>query len=87
MIDEARRVVVSDAPFGHSNLKNLVKVAQEKGKKTVLVEETPIQKRDFTNGKAQNLFEELRSKGAKLVDNFGEALPILDTLEKNVTKV
>jgi hypothetical protein len=69
--------------FGHSNLKNLVKVAQEKGKKIVLVEETPIQKRDFTNGKAQLLFEELRNKGAKVVYDFGDALVTLKTLEKN----
>ena len=87
MIDEAKAVVVSDVPFGHSNLKNLevAKEALEKGKKLVLVEETPIQKRDFTNGKAQHLFEELRSKGATVVDNFGEALAILETLEKNMT--
>jgi iron complex transport system ATP-binding protein len=89
VIDEARAVVVSDVPFGHSNLKNLevAKVAQEKGKKIILVEETPIQKRDFTNGKAQLLFEELRSKGATVVESFGDALAILETLEKNMTKV
>ncbi|MDH5663468.1 MAG: ABC transporter ATP-binding protein, partial [Candidatus Bathyarchaeota archaeon] len=57
MIDEASAIVVSNVPFGFGNLKNLeaAKVALERGKMTVIVEETPIQQRDFTDGKAQSL--------------------------------
>ena len=84
MIDEASAIVVSNVPFGFGNLKNLeaAKVALERGKMTVIVEETPIQQRDFTDGKAQSLLEELKSKGAITVKSRKEALSILKALEK-----
>ncbi|MFQ6080540.1 MAG: ABC transporter ATP-binding protein [Candidatus Bathyarchaeia archaeon] len=79
MIDEASMVVVSNVPFGYGNLKNLeaAKVALEKGIRTIIVEETPIQQRDFTNGEAQSLLRELKSKGAIIVKSCNEALSIL----------
>ena len=84
MIDEASAIVVSNVPFGFGNLKNLeaAKVALERGKMTVIVEETPIQQRDFTDGKAQSLLEELKSKGAITVKSRKEALSILKALRK-----
>lgn len=83
MINEAKAVVVCDVAFGHGNLKNLeiAKVALRNKKSVVLVEETPIQKRDFTNGRAHRLFEELKSKGAIVTGNLGEVINILNTLE------
>jgi iron complex transport system ATP-binding protein len=87
MINQARVVVVSDVPFGYSNLKNLeiAKLALEKGKKVVLVEETSIQERDFTNGRVQLLFEELKSKGATVVDDCEKVLATLRDLENHST--
>ena len=84
MIDEASAIVVSNVPFGFGNLKNLeaAKAALERGKMTVIVEETPIQQRDFTDGKAQSLLEELKSKGAITVKSRKEALSILKALRK-----
>jgi iron complex transport system ATP-binding protein len=86
MISQADAVVVSDVPFGYSNLKNLeiAKLALENGKKVVLVEETPIRERDFTNGKVQLLFEELRSRGVTVVDNCEKVPATLATLEKSI---
>jgi iron complex transport system ATP-binding protein len=83
LINEAKAVVVSDVAFGHGNLKNLeiAKVALRNRKLVVLVEETPIQQRDFTNGRAHRLFEELKSEGAIVADNLGTAINILKTLE------
>lgn len=89
MIDEASAIVVSNVPFGYGNLKNLeaAKVALEKGIMTVIVEETPIQQRDFTNGRAQSLLKELKTKGAITVKSCKEALSILKALEKGVTHI
>ena len=66
------------------NLKNLeaAKVALERGKMSVIVETTPINQIDFTNGKAHSLLEELESKGAKTVKSSKEALSIFNALGK-----
>ncbi len=79
MIDNASVVIVTNVPFGYGNLKNLeaAKVALEKEITTIIVEETPIQQRDFTRGEAQSLLGELKSKGAIVVKSCNEALSIL----------
>ncbi len=84
MIRKAGAIVVSSVPFGYGNLKNLeaAKLALEKGKMTVIIEETPIQQRDFTDGRAQSLIEELKSKGAITVKSRKEVLSILRALRK-----
>lgn len=84
MIDRASAIVVSNVPFGYGNLKNLeaAKVALEKGKMTVIVEASPIHQIDFADGKAQSLFEELKSKGAITVKSRKEALSRLKALKK-----
>ncbi len=84
MIYKADAIVISNVPFGFGNLKNLeaAKVALEKGKMTVIIEETPIQQRDFADGKAQSLLEELKSKGAITVKSRKEVLSTLKALRK-----
>ena len=86
MIDEASAIIVGSVPFGYGNLKNLeaAKVALERGKMIIVVEETPIRQRDFTNGRAQNLLRELKSKGAIVVESCEEALSKLEALENEV---
>jgi len=86
MIDEASAIIVGNVPFGYGNLKNLeaTKVAMERGKMIIVVEETPIQQRDFTNGRAQNLLRELKNKGAIVVESCGEALSKLEALKNEV---
>ena len=82
MISKASAVVLTAVPFGYGNLGNLeaAKVALERGKMIIIVEETPIHRRDFTNGRAQNLLKELKSKGALAVESCGEALSKLEAL-------
>ena len=84
MMNKASAIVVSNVPFGYGNLKNLeaAKMALERGKMTVIVEETPIQQRDFTGGRAQSLLEELKGKSAITVKSRKEALSILKALTK-----
>ncbi|MCP8304692.1 MAG: ATP-binding cassette domain-containing protein [archaeon] len=87
-IDNAKAVVLSNTPFGYGNLKNLegVKASLEKGITTIVVDETPIQERDFTGGKARALYMELKDKGAIFVKNCDQVLSILKTLESKTGK-
>ncbi|MCP8317316.1 MAG: ABC transporter ATP-binding protein [archaeon] len=83
-IGNANVVILTDAPFGRGNLKNLggAMMALEKGITTIVVEEKPIQERDFTGGYAQASYMELRRRGAIFVESYGRILPILEKLEE-----
>ncbi|MBU2617904.1 MAG: ABC transporter ATP-binding protein, partial [Euryarchaeota archaeon] len=54
LIDQADVVVLTNVPFGYGNLKNLeaAEFALE-NKPVLLIEETPIEQRDFTQGEAK----------------------------------
>jgi iron complex transport system ATP-binding protein len=86
IIDEASVIIIGNVAFGYGNLKNLeaAKVALERGKTVIIVEETPIHQRDFTNNRAQDLLRELKSKGAVAVESCEEALSKLAVLENEV---
>ena len=83
MIDKARMVVVTSVPFGHGNIQNLeaAKQALEKDIPTFVIEEVPIEKRDFTQGKATKLLLELKTRGASFVKNTNELLSMLSVSE------
>jgi iron complex transport system ATP-binding protein len=61
LVDEASLLVVCDAPFGPGNLENLrlALEAATRGTRTILVEQIPIEERDFTGGLATNLWHAL----------------------------
>jgi iron complex transport system ATP-binding protein len=61
LIREARVVVLPNICFGPANLKNL-EAAALAGDKLVILEETPIESRDFTPGVAQRLYGDLRER-------------------------
>ena len=61
LIREARVVVLPNICFGPANLKNL-EAAALAGEKLVILEETPIESRDFTPGVAQRLYGDLRER-------------------------
>lgn len=60
LIVKADCCLVTDVPFGHSNLLNLE--AAGTAPRLVLVDETPIDQRDFTNGRAAALYSKLKSR-------------------------
>jgi iron complex transport system ATP-binding protein len=66
LTNQAAIIVVTSVPFGLGNVSNLEAAldAVKKGTKTYVIDEIPIVDRDFTNGKASAIFEELRSHGA-----------------------
>jgi iron complex transport system ATP-binding protein len=80
MISKASTVVLTSVPFGYGNLQNLeaAREALDRGIPTFVIEEVPIERRDFTGGKAKALLTELKSKGAEFVKDQNELLSILN---------
>jgi len=80
MINEASTVVLTSVPFGYGNLKNLkaASVALELGVPTFVIDEVPMERRDFTKGEATALFSELKNKGAEFVKDQNELLAMLN---------
>jgi iron complex transport system ATP-binding protein len=78
LINQAAIVVVASVPFGFGNLSNLEAALQavKQGIKTYVIDEIPIEERDFTNGKAAALFANLRLHGAIFIKHPSE-LPTL----------
>ncbi len=80
LIEECDLIILTDMPIGKGNLKNLelAKEAAEK-KPVILVEKNPISDRDFTDGKAEELYSSLKEKSVTIVNNAKEALEFLST--------
>ncbi len=80
MISKASTVVLTSVPFGFGNLQNLeaALAALDMGIPTFIIEEVPIEKRDFTGGKAQALLAELKRKGAEFVKDQNALLSLLN---------
>lgn len=82
-IEKADVVVLCNIPVGFGNLKNLeaAEVAlAPPGKKLVLVETNPIEKMDFTGGKATKRFFALKDKGALVVKKTEDVVEVLGKL-------
>jgi iron complex transport system ATP-binding protein len=78
LISRAAIVVITSVPFGYGNLSNLEAAleAVKLGTRTYVIDEVPITKRDFTDGKAAALMAELRANGAIFIKHPSE-LPTL----------
>ena len=89
MIRNADAVILTSVPFGYCNLRNLEAAmeALERGIPTFVIEEIPIERRDFTRGKAEKQLRELKSRGAILVRNQDEILSLLNISEDRLKVV
>jgi iron complex transport system ATP-binding protein len=78
LMGTADLLVVCDAPFGPGNVANLrlALAAARAGVPTILVEQVPIEERDFTAGEATSLWRELRSV-SRTVGSYEELAPAL----------
>ena len=78
MISKAAIVVITSVPFGYGNLSNLESAleAVKRGIRTYVIDEVPIESRDFTGGKATALMAELKKQGAIFIKHPSE-LPTL----------
>jgi iron complex transport system ATP-binding protein len=79
LIQEAAIVVLPNICFGPANLKNL-EAAELAADKLVIVEETPIESRDFTHGVAQRIYGDLRSNSPV----FAELATLLAYVESHI---
>jgi hypothetical protein len=86
MISKASMVVLTSVPFGYGNLQNLeaAREALHMGIPTFVIDEVPIEGRDFTQGKAKALLTELKNKGAVFVKNQNELLALLNVSEEKL---
>jgi iron complex transport system ATP-binding protein len=86
MIGKASMLVLTSVPFGYGNFQNLeaAKEALRKGIPTFVIEEVPIESRDFTKGKATKLLLELKDMGAVFVKNQNELLASLNVSEEKL---
>jgi iron complex transport system ATP-binding protein len=62
LVASADCTMVADVPFGQANLLNLEAAAS--AKRLVVIEETPIEQRDFTGGKAAILYRSLKRQAS-----------------------
>ncbi|NLI13644.1 MAG: heme ABC transporter ATP-binding protein [Peptococcaceae bacterium] len=84
LINEAAACILANIPFGRGNLKNLeaVSLALEQSKPVLIIEETDIEERDFTGGKAASLYNGLKEKGAVVLR---EKILVLDWLQDSLS--
>ena len=78
MIFKSAIVVVTSVPFGYGNLSNLETAleAAKRGIRTYVIDEVPIESRDFTAGIATALMVDLKKSGAIFIKHPSE-LPTL----------
>lgn len=74
LLERAGAIVVPSIPFGPGNLRNLQAIVQLSVFPPIyLLEEKPISDRDYSGGRAQIIYEEIKKKGARTFFD-GEAL-------------
>ena len=79
MIKSSEIVVLANVEFGYGNLSNLEAIEQalDIGKKVMILQETSITERDYTEGKATEIYKRIIEKGAILVHNVEELFGFL----------
>jgi iron complex transport system ATP-binding protein len=86
MVNQAAIVVVTSVPFGFGNLSNLEAALQalKQGTRTYVIDEIPVEVRDFTNGRATAMFAELRKKGAIFIKHPSELPTLVNATHKSI---
>lgn len=84
LIDQADAVVVMPIPFGTGNLGNLeqTREAGRNGKTIILVGDNDLSNRDFTGGKANQVYLEMLHQRAYLINKPKEIFPLLNRLRQ-----
>ncbi|MGM0509910.1 MAG: ABC transporter ATP-binding protein [Thermoplasmatota archaeon] len=80
LIEGSDIVIGTEFPVGHGNIGNLVSLvdAAKDGKNVVLIQADSIEERDYTEGKASSLYDELGSfSNCKVVDSPEEAISLV----------
>jgi iron complex transport system ATP-binding protein len=82
LLRRSHAVVLTDVPFGQGNLRNLqlALFAQQSGIPVYALNTRPIEERDFTEGEATQLWQQLLEAGAQLFDQQSALLNALQAL-------
>lgn len=73
-LDQTDLVIMTNLPFGKGNLENL-RILETCEKPLIILEETPIEKRDFTKGKATEIYNNLKlKKNVMVVESVQEVI-------------
>ncbi len=78
---QADIVVLTDFPVGFGNLKNVevIEAALDMNIPVIVIDATPVEEKDFTDGTLSEYFARLRNKGAFFVESTEEALERIRT--------
>ncbi|GBC92951.1 Iron(3+)-hydroxamate import ATP-binding protein FhuC [bacterium HR15] len=84
-VQRSQAVVLTDAPFGQGNLRNLqlALFAQQAGIPVYALASRPIEERDFTNGEATRLWHALQQAGAQM---FPDQPSLLNALQQAISR-
>ena len=84
LVKEADIVVLTDFPVGFGNLKNVeaVETALDRNTPVIVIDSTPVEEKDFTDGELKDHFSSLKEKGALFVKNIHEAVEKIGKIEK-----
>lgn len=85
LMAKAQVVVVPSIPFGLGNLRNLeaVEAVFSPSLEVILLEEKPIAERDYSGGKAVEVYERLKKKGALILPDLKTLLTSLSVNSHN----
>jgi iron complex transport system ATP-binding protein len=89
MLSKANVLVVTPTQFGDGNLRNLdaAKSALEQKIPVFLLENCPVEERDFTKGKATEALKKLQAEGAITVKSLKELVEQINQLESKNNKI
>lgn len=78
-VKQADSVMLTNIPLGEGNLHNLQAVleAMMHNILVIIMEESKIEERDFTDGRATKLYNSIKSKGAVVVGSYLEGIEVL----------
>lgn len=82
LVESSDAVILSNVPFGWGNVPNLEATlwANEKGIPVILVNDIPLESRDYTEGKAASLYRQLLQKGALVTREQEEVMELLSRI-------
>ncbi|HHY37173.1 MAG TPA: heme ABC transporter ATP-binding protein [Firmicutes bacterium] len=80
LIQQAQWVILAPIPFGEGNLKNLLALqeAAARGQRVIVIDRVPIEKRDYTGGRAEKEYRRLLALGALKVGKREEIYRLLE---------
>jgi iron complex transport system ATP-binding protein len=88
MMQKAEFIIMAGIPFGTGNIGNLECVLEEaeRGATIIVVNNSDISDRDYTGGKATQLYRRLLKSGVRTVNSEWEAIQVMEGGEDNAVQ-